>query len=73
VGQDGAHLQLEVGDEDGRIKLRCIAFRQGAWAGNLPERIDLAYMLGVNEWNGRRSLQLMVQDIRAAQPLSKSP
>jgi single-stranded-DNA-specific exonuclease len=68
VGQDGAHLQLEVGDEDGRIKLRCIAFRQGAWAGNLPERIDLAYMLGVNEWNGRRSLQLMVQDIRAAQP-----
>lgn len=68
VGQDGAHLQLEVGDGDGRIKLRCIAFRQGAWAGGLPDKIDLAYMLGVNEWNGRRTLQLLVKDIRATQP-----
>jgi single-stranded-DNA-specific exonuclease len=68
VGSEGAHLQLEVGDDDGRIKLRCIAFRQGAWAGNLPEKIDLAYMIGVNEWNGRRNLQLMVQDIRPTQP-----
>jgi single-stranded-DNA-specific exonuclease len=68
VGQDGAHLQLEVGDDEGRIKLRCIAFRQGAWAKSLPEKIDLAYMVGVNEWNGRRSLQLMVQDIRQPQP-----
>ena len=68
VGSEGAHLQLEVGDDDGRIKLRCIAFRQGAWAGNLPEKIDLAYMVGVNEWRGRRSLQLMVQDIRPTQP-----
>ncbi len=68
VGQDGAHLQLEVGDPDGRTKLRCIAFRQGAWAGGLPERIDLAYMLGVNEWNGRKTLQLLVQDIRETQP-----
>jgi single-stranded-DNA-specific exonuclease len=68
VGTDKAHLQLEVGDVDGRTKLRCIAFRQGAWAGSLPERVDLAYMLGVNEWNGRKTLQLMVQDIQAAKP-----
>lgn len=68
VGQDGAHLQLEVGDDEGRIKLRCIAFRQGDWSSQLPEKIDLAYMLGVNEWNGRRSLQLMVQDIRPSEP-----
>lgn len=68
VGSDGAHLQLEVGDDEGRIKMRCIAFRQGAWAGHLPDKVDLAYMIGINEWNGRRSLQLMVQDIRATQP-----
>lgn len=65
VGQDGAHLQLWVGD--GRMKLGCIAFRQGAWAGRLPDRIDLAYSVSVNEWNGRRDLQLVVQDIRVAQ------
>jgi single-stranded-DNA-specific exonuclease len=68
VGQDGAHLQMSVGDENGRVKLQCIAFRQGAWAGCLPDEVDLVYMIGVNEWNGRRSIQLMVQDIRPAEP-----
>jgi single-stranded-DNA-specific exonuclease len=62
VGQDGAHLQLYVGD--GQVKLPCIAFRQGSWAGYLPDRVDLAYSINVNEWNGRRELQLVVQDIR---------
>jgi single-stranded-DNA-specific exonuclease len=62
VGQDGAHLQLWVGD--GRVKHGCIAFRQGAWAGRLADRIDLAYTISVNEWNGRRDLQLVVQDIQ---------
>lgn len=62
VGQDGSHLQLWVGD--GRVKRSCIAFRQGAWAGRLPSRVDLAYTINVNEWNGRRDLQLVVKDIR---------
>lgn len=62
VGGDGAHLQLTVGD--GFHGVRAIAFRQGAWAGQLPSRIDIAYTIGVNEWNGRRNLQLNIQDIR---------
>lgn len=65
VGKGGAHLQLEVGD--GLRGYKGIAFRQGAWAGNLPRRIDLAYTIGVNEWRGRRSLQLMVQDIQVSE------
>ncbi len=62
VGQDEAHLQLWVGD--GRMKLQCIAFRQGSWAGHLPDQVDLAYTIGRNDWNGRTNLQLVVQDIR---------
>lgn len=65
VGHDGAHLKLEIGD--GRRKLQGIAFRQGVWAEMLPSRIDLAYSLSVNEWNGNRNLELMVQDIRPAE------
>lgn len=64
VGKNGSHLQLEVGD--GLSGYKGIAFRQGAWAGNLPRRIDLAYTIGVNEWRGRRNLQLMVQDIQVS-------
>jgi single-stranded-DNA-specific exonuclease len=62
VGQDGTHLQMWVGD--GQTKVQCIAFRQGSWAGRLPDQVDLAYTINLNEWNGQRKLQLMVQDIR---------
>ena len=69
VGQDGAHLQLQVGD--GLRAVKCIAFRQGEWARSLPPRVDLVYTVGVNEWRGRRDLQLVVQDIREADGLFK--
>jgi single-stranded-DNA-specific exonuclease len=71
VGQDGAHLKLELGD--GVRKFHAIAFRQGAWAAMLPPRIDLAYSLSVNEWNGNRNLELMVQDIRPAAQQEEQP
>lgn len=74
VGADGDHLQLrlqagEVGGRHDRI-LAGIAFRQGAWATHMPTYIDLVYTIGVNEWNGRRSLQLMVQDLRASDAMA---
>jgi single-stranded-DNA-specific exonuclease len=67
VGHDGAHLQLELGD--GRAGFRAIAFGQGAWGGCLPGLVDVVYTLNVNEWNGRRSLQLSVLDIREHQEI----
>jgi single-stranded-DNA-specific exonuclease len=65
VGADQTHLQLAVGHA-GRNVLSCIAFRQGAWAGRLPERVDIAYTIGMNDYRGQRKLQLQVQDIRPA-------
>jgi single-stranded-DNA-specific exonuclease len=62
VGKEGRHLKLYVADESGR-SWDAIAFRQGYWIGRLPTWVDLAYVLEKNEWNGRISLQLNVQDI----------
>ena len=62
VGRDGSHLQLWV--SDGRVKLKCIAFRQGDWAGRLPDQVDLAFTINKDDWNGRNSLQLVIKDIR---------
>jgi single-stranded-DNA-specific exonuclease len=72
VGQDGTHLQMRVtggGALPGTNyrELAAIAFRQGEWAAHMPQFVDLVYTVGVNEWNGRRSLQLMVQDLRPAE------
>jgi len=70
VGSDGAHLKMQL--DDGTQDWDAIAFRQGDWAGKLPNRIDIAYSFEVNEWNGRRSLQLNVQDIKPATPITGS-
>ncbi len=70
VGKDGSHLQLRLNSDAGGYgaqQIAAIAFRQGAWANFMPQFIDLVYTVNVNEWNGRRSLQLMVQDIRPAE------
>jgi single-stranded-DNA-specific exonuclease len=66
VGADGKHLKLTVRDPRTRTSMDAIAFRMGEWYGNLPGRIDLAYAVEINEFNGRKSLQLNVKDIRAA-------
>ena len=68
VGQNGAHLQLRLASpySEGHENLPAIAFRQGAWANCLPESVDAVYTIGINEWRGRRDLQLIVQDLRPA-------
>ncbi|MDH7485389.1 MAG: single-stranded-DNA-specific exonuclease RecJ [Anaerolineae bacterium] len=62
VGSEGKHLKLTL--SDGRMVWDGIAFQQGEWAGQMPERIDVAYTLEVNEWNDQLRLQLNVQDLR---------
>jgi len=32
----------------------------------LTDCVDVAYLLGVNEYNGRRTVQLVLQDVRPA-------
>jgi hypothetical protein len=49
---------------DGWVTYDAIAFRQGYWLEDLPDRIDLMYSFELNEYNGRVSLQLNVQDLK---------
>lgn len=65
VGKDGAHLKLTV--SDGRITYDAIAFRQGFWQANMPAYVDLMYQLEVNEYNGQRTLQLNIRDLKPSQ------
>ncbi len=67
VGQDGAHLQMQLlggrGNTTSSKAIASIAFRQGSWSEFLPARVDIVYSIGINEWRGRRTLQLQIQDI----------
>jgi single-stranded-DNA-specific exonuclease len=65
VGSGGEHLKLTLEDERGLV-WDGIGFRLGALAGELASgsRVDMLYTLEINEYNGQRSFQLNVKDIR---------
>lgn len=62
VGTDDRHLKLTL--SDGKAVWDAIAFHQGQWADQLPDCVDVVYSLEVNEWNGKKRLQLNVKDLR---------
>jgi single-stranded-DNA-specific exonuclease len=65
VGKENNHLKLTV--SDGYITFEAIAFRMGEWAEKMPAYIDILYRFELNEFNGRKTLQLNIRDIKAAQ------
>jgi single-stranded-DNA-specific exonuclease len=64
-GAEGQHLKLVVRRNGGEPQ-EAIGFRLGHLAEHLRRhrRIDIAYTLEVNEWNGERKLQLNLKDFR---------
>lgn len=63
VGADSSHLRLKVKQD---FYFPAIAFRQGYWAGKLPERIDILFTMERNTFNGRTEPQLNIRDIKPA-------
>lgn len=68
VGRDNKHLKLKI-SRASRPPLDAIGFGLGDWVKDkeIPQRIDIAYNLEINEWNGRQYLQANLQDIRPAE------
>jgi single-stranded-DNA-specific exonuclease len=65
VGADGRHLKLGLEDERGAT-LDAIGFRMGHLQPGLAKRVDIAYTLESNDYNGRTSLQLNLRDLKTA-------
>ena len=65
VGREGKHLKLRIA-RAGMPPLDAIGFGLGEWDAHLPERIDVAYNLEINEWNDRKNLQMNLRDVRPA-------
>jgi single-stranded-DNA-specific exonuclease len=65
VGSEGKHLKLTLEDERG-ASVDAIGFRLGHLKENLPPYVDLIYRFEANEYNGRRTLQLNLKDVKPA-------
>lgn len=65
VGSDNRTLKFKL--SNGTQMCDAVAFRQDRRAEQVPQRVDIAYALQANEWNGRVSTELVVQDWRSAE------
>ena len=65
VGSEGRHLKLILEDERG-VTVDSIGFRMGQLKPDLPPYVDVLYHFEANEYNGRRTLQLNLKDVKAA-------
>jgi single-stranded-DNA-specific exonuclease len=62
--QPAPHLQLRLKDNR-RVVWEAVSWRNGDRIGELQaneHKIDIAFQLDMNEWNGEKRLQLVVQD-----------
>lgn len=67
MGKEGQHLKLMLVKD--RATLDAVAFHRGSLSHRIASdaRADVLGELSVNEWNGQRKPQLMMQDIRIAE------
>ena len=63
---NGAHLKFRV--RNGQQEFEAIAYRQGQWATDMPEFVDIAYTIEINDYMGMRNVQLNVKDIKKSEP-----
>lgn len=61
VGAGGAHLQARVAG------IKAIGWRLGHLADHASQSLDVVCTVGIDTWNGRRSPQIVIEDMRLAQ------
>jgi len=68
VGREGKHLKLVLADaKEPLVVFGAIAFGRGFLAPQLSlgQKVEVAYSLTLNEWNGQKNLELKIKDFRA--------
>lgn len=62
---EGKHLRLDILSTSGKkLKLMAFSFPSDAWVPGVGERADIAFSISVNEWQGVRTLEGRVVDLR---------
>ncbi|WP_088894120.1 single-stranded-DNA-specific exonuclease RecJ [Leptolyngbya ohadii] len=67
IGRDKNHLKMTLAQtNDPAMGIRALAWRWGEFYP-LPDRVDVAYRLRLNEWNGTKSIELELVGVRPAE------
>ncbi|MFF2094016.1 single-stranded-DNA-specific exonuclease RecJ [Paenibacillus sp. NPDC058174] len=77
MGKDSKHLKLSLRNNDSRSRaaLEAVGFSMGELSAQLQigMPVDLIGELSINEWNGQRKPQLLIQDLYAGENAVKFP
>jgi single-stranded-DNA-specific exonuclease len=64
VGADKTHLKLNVFQGDTKNSFSAIGFNLGDKLTFVQNDFDIVYSLDENEWNGHKSVQLLLKDLK---------
>jgi single-stranded-DNA-specific exonuclease len=64
VGADKTHLKLNVFQGDNKKTYNAIGFNLGDKMDFVQNDFDIAYALDENEWNGHKTVQLLLKDLK---------
>jgi len=64
VGADKTHLKLNVFQGDNQKTYNAIGFNLGDKMDFVQNDFDIVYALDENEWNGRKTVQLLLKDLK---------
>ena len=64
VGADKTHLKLNIFQGDNKNTFSAIGFNLGAKINLVSDAFNVVYSLDENEWNGRKSIQLLLKDLK---------
>ncbi len=68
IGKDQRHLKLKFKIQNSKFKIDGVAFGMGERIKefNSGKGVDVVYTIDENIWNGRKSLQLKIRDVKVA-------
>ena len=64
MGADQTHLKLNVFQGDNKKTFNAIGFNLGDKLSSVENDFDIVYTLDENEWNGYKSVQLVLKDLK---------
>jgi single-stranded-DNA-specific exonuclease len=64
VGSDKSHLKLSLFQGDNTQTINAIGFSLGNKIDDIQNDFDVVYTIDENEWNGYKSLQLVLKDLK---------
>ncbi|WP_088324083.1 single-stranded-DNA-specific exonuclease RecJ [Polaribacter tangerinus] len=65
VGAEKTHLKLHIFQGDNKVTFNSIGFNLGDKIALIKDSFDIIYALDENEWNGVKSIQLLLKDLKS--------